>query len=85
MSNHWGGELLNSALILLVDYNFYTTLGKENTLKFINEIIVLGMDNDCNAGEILDGIGQHLRICYQCIKYAKKIDKESGICAKCAH
>ena len=83
MSNHSGSFMLNSVLRLLDDhYNFFATLNKEETLKFIKKIIQIGISEDCNDGEILDEIGKKLGICYSCIEFTADIN-EDGICAKC--
>lgn len=83
MSNHSGSFMLNNVLRLLDDhYNFFATLNKEETLKFVKKIIQIGISEDCNDSEILDEIGKKLGICYMCMEVAADIN-EDGICAKC--
>lgn len=81
MSNHDGSYLLNEVLLLLDKQKVFDFLGKEKTLAFLNEIRTIGNCHDCNNGEILDGIGGTLKVCYCCWNYSNKL--EDGICEQC--
>lgn len=83
MSNHSGSYMLNAVLHLLneEEYDFFNTIGKDKTLSFIKSILRLGTHDDCNEGEILEGIGEKLGICYGCEQYADAF--EHGLCLKC--
>lgn len=81
MSNHDGSYLLNAVINLLDEHKVFETIGKDNTQSLISEILKLKWDWDLNAGEILDGIGEKLGICYECGKYGDKLDY--GVCMKC--
>ena len=78
MSNHNGSFMLNEVLELLNNFEIFKILGKEKTLLFIEEICKIGFDNDCNDGEILEGIGEKLNICYSCKEYSECL--EGGLC-----
>ena len=54
-------------------FDIFKILGEEKTLKLLNEIRIIGFDNDCNNGEILDDIGTKLKVCYECYKYREKL------------
>ena len=81
MSNHSGSYIINNILNVLDEFNIFKILGKEETLKLLNEIRSIGYDNDCNDGEILEDIGEKLKVCYQCYEYSKKL--EYGVCEQC--
>ncbi|TSJ81474.1 MAG: hypothetical protein NMK33_03195 [Candidatus Cardinium sp.] len=82
MSNHSGSYQLNDVLILLDSYQFFETLEKEKILSLIKGIQKIGEEYDSNNGEILDGIGKKLGICYYYIEFADQMD-DYGICTKC--
>ena len=82
MSNHSGSYQLNAVLILLDAYGFFDKLDKTEILSFIKSIDCIGEEYDCNSGEILEGIGKKLGICYYCMEFADQID-DSGICTNC--
>lgn len=81
MSNHSGSYMLNEVLCLLDEQNFFKYLGKEKTLKFLNDVREVGDRYDCNEGEILEEIGEELSICYECWDYGKNF--EYGACEEC--
>lgn len=81
MSNHSGSYLANSILTLLQEYKVYDTLGKAETLRFLKEVRGITCEYDCNAGEVLDSIGEKLHVCYGCWEYVD--DFQFGECTKC--
>ncbi len=81
MSNHSGSYIINHILHALEEYDFFKTLGKEKTLKFLNKKRKLSWDFDCNNGEILEDIGEKLKVCYECYQYREKLDY--GVCEEC--
>ena len=78
MSNHAGSDLTNNILCLLDENDIFKILGKKKTLEFLDAVRLIGCENDCNDGEILDVIGEKLKICYQCWEYSEKL--QDGIC-----
>ena len=81
MSNHDGSYMLNDILILLEEYKFFTTLTKKEISKFCQKVKSIGGEHDCNNGEIFDGIGERLKICYWCFNSAEEM--VDGICKEC--
>ena len=81
MSNHSGSHMLNAVLNVLDENNVFQFLGKEKTLKFLKSIRNIGLDYDCNDGEVLDEIGEKLKVCYTCWDYSDFL--EDGICNEC--
>ena len=81
MSNHSGSYMLNTVLNILDENKVFQFLGKEKTLKFLKSIRSIGIDYDCNNGEILDEIGEKLKICYACWSYSDRL--EDGMCDEC--
>jgi hypothetical protein len=63
------------------EMEFFKTMGKEKSYKFILEIIKIGRRYDCNPGEILEQVGDELGICYYCFQQTDDI--EDGLCKKC--
>lgn len=62
MSNHAGSYMINDILYILDEYKVFDVLGKQKTLDLLNKIRKVGIENDCNDGEILDEIGEKLKI-----------------------
>ncbi|MEQ8192419.1 MAG: hypothetical protein ABRQ39_30920 [Candidatus Eremiobacterota bacterium] len=81
MSNHDGSYMLNEVLILLEKRGYFSHMNPVETKKFVNEILSIGNEYDCNDGEILEDIGEKLGICYYCMEYNKDI--EDGLCPSC--
>jgi hypothetical protein len=81
MSNHRGSYIINNILIALDNYKAFDLLGKELTIRLMNDIRVISNHNDCNPSEILDEIGEKLKICYECWKYDDNL--EYGVCEPC--
>ena len=78
MSNHDAGRLLNEVLCILEKREIFQYLGKEETLKFLREVKSAGYRHDCNDYEILDDLGERLKICYECWRYRDEL--EDGRC-----
>ena len=81
MSNHSSSYMLNDVLKMLDQYSVFDALGKEKTQSLVLEIIKISYQCDCNPGEILDGIGEHIGICHYCMNPAD--DFHDGVCKKC--
>ena len=81
MSNHGGSYMLNSLLVMLERESFFSKIGPARTVEFVSEILDLAFSYDGNSGEVLDGIGERLGICYQCRRRSDEI--EYGVCASC--
>lgn len=81
MSNHSGSWMVNEILELLEKQAVFTWLGPEKTQQMVAEILRIGGDHDCNRGEMLEGIGKRLKICYLCAQYASRLTR--GICPRC--
>ena len=67
MSNHDGSYLLNELLRLLEERGVFTQWGPEMTQQLVSDIVRLSPRYDCNPGEILEEIGERLRICHWCL------------------
>lgn len=81
MSNHSASYLLREVFILLEEEKFFESMGKEKTISFIKKVIRISQDIDCNSGEILEDIGERLKICHECIQYSEAL--KYGVCEKC--
>ena len=81
MSNHSGSYMLNATLRLLDEYQVFNFPGKQNTIKFLQDINYISNQYDGNFGEVLEELGEEWGICYECIRYSDNI--EYGICKNC--
>lgn len=81
MSNHVGGHMLNEVLQEAIEQDVFKKIGKRKTRHFLEKVLEVGWDYDCNPDEILEGIGEELGICYCCTKF--KDDLRDGMCAEC--
>lgn len=82
MSNHWGSHMLNDVIALLRRERVFECLGKGSSRRIVLEMIRRAKkDHDCNPGEILEGHGKALSLCYYCLAPAKGI--VADICRKC--
>lgn len=81
MSNHDGSYMLNYVIQILDQYNFFNNMDKNKKESFFEEIRKISWEFDCNPGEILEDIGEKIRICYACWHSAE--DLENGICLEC--
>ena len=81
MSNHSGSYMLNGLLVMLERESFFSKIGPARTAEFVFDVLGLAVDHDGNPGEVLDGIGVRLGICYQCWRRSDEL--EHGVCAAC--
>ena len=81
MSNHSGSHMLNSLLVMLERESFFSQIGPERTTEFVSDVLGLAMGYDGNLGEVLDGIGERLGICYECRRRSDAL--EHGVCTSC--
>ena len=81
MSNHSGSYMLNGLLVMLERESFFSKIGPARTAEFVSDVLGLAVDHDGNPGEVLDGIGARLGICYQCRRRSDEL--EHGVCAAC--
>ncbi len=72
MSNHAGSYMLNEVLQYLendhttsMGHAFRSMLNKDRA-KFFDEILKIGRNYDCNAGEIMSFMGGKYGFCYCC-------------------
>jgi hypothetical protein len=83
MSNHTGSYMLNDVLLLLDKYKFNRLLGREQTQRFVLDILELSKNYDCNVSEILcNGVGPRVGLCYYCLQPATEFSAEA--CLKCS-
>lgn len=82
MSNHWGSYMLNEALEALEDLSVFNQLGPEKTLQVVARFLCICDGNDGNRGEVLENIGERLRICFDCAKYSDHL--KYGLCPGCS-
>ena len=81
MSNHSGSYMLNDVLNILDKESIFEHLGRERTQNLALKILDLSFDYDCNPGEILEGIGDRVGVCYMC---RNRSDEFIGnVCKKC--
>ena len=66
MSDHLNSYLMNEVLTQLESQSFFTHIGEERTLSFVQAALALSRYHDGNPGEALAGVGQRLGICYYC-------------------
>lgn len=84
MSNHWGGELLNDALILAETQGFFEGHSSEKIRGLMIKLVELAVNRrDCNAYEILDEIGPRHGLCFCCLNAASKFSPD-GYCPTCS-
>ena len=81
MSNHSGSYMLNSLLVMLERESYFATIGPEKTAEFVSNAVSLAEEHDGNPGEVLDGIGERLGICYECLRRSDRL--EFGSCPSC--
>jgi len=84
MSNHHGSYMLNDILKLLDQSSVFEALGRQRTQTLVLEIIKISLDDDCNPGEILKGLGERLGVCYYCREPANEFDDNVDICKECS-
>lgn len=81
MSNHSGSYMLNEVLQIVMEKQIVKIEEKEKLREFAIELLRLGRRHDCNDGEILEGIGKEIGLCYCCWEATE--DLERGLCKKC--
>jgi hypothetical protein len=81
MSDHFNSYLMNEVLTQLESQSFFTHIGEERTLSFVQAALALSRYHDGNPGEALAGVGQRLGICYYC--WERGDDLRQGICGDC--
>ncbi|ADQ40212.1 hypothetical protein Calkr_0677 [Caldicellulosiruptor acetigenus I77R1B] len=83
MSNHSGSYMLNDVLYKLDELGVFKVLGEDKTLEFVQWLCEYTEEEyDTNPGEILDGIGAKLKICYSCLERKEDVN-EYGLCKEC--
>jgi hypothetical protein len=74
--------MLNEILRLLDQHLLFQSLEGERKAEIIREVVqVACREYDCNAGEILQGLGQRFGICYYCLQPAD--DLKNDMCSRC--
>ncbi len=73
--------MLNDILQLLEKRGVFSQIGLEASQQLTLGIVQLARKYDCNAGEILDEIGERLSLCIWCL--SAKQDLNEGICSDC--
>ena len=81
MSNHSGSYMLNSLLTMIERESFFSDIGRTRTVEFLSHVRRLTLEHDGNPGEVLDGIGERLGICYQC--FQQRGGLRHGVCSSC--
>ena len=81
MSDHFNSYLMNEVLVRLESESFFTHIGAERTLSFVQAALELSRYHDGNPGEALARVGQRLGICYYC--WERGDDLRQGICGEC--
>ncbi len=82
MSNHAGSSLLCEVLGILDRYGVFTRLGRAQSQQMVLEIVTRACRHyDCNSGEVLEGHGELLGICYGCLATDQELEK--GLCKRC--
>jgi hypothetical protein len=82
MSNHDGSHMLNDLIALLRRERVFERLGQKKSQRIVAEIVRRAdYEYDCRSGEILDGHGAALGLCYYCLKPAD--DVVADLCGAC--
>jgi len=81
MSNHAGSYMLNEMLQLMEQRSVFEKIGREASQQLVLEIVKLSDRYDCNAGEILEDLGERLAICSFC--RAVRPDVQNSGCGVC--
>ena len=81
MSDHFNSYLMNEVLTQLESQSFFTHIGEERTLSFVQAALALSRYHDGNPGEAFAGVAQRLGICYYC--WERGDDLRQGICGDC--
>ena len=81
MSNHSGSYLANELLTWFYDTGVTQNWDKKQRAALASKLWSICSDYDCNMGEILEGLGDKLHICYYCNRVKKRI--KDDLCAEC--
>ena len=81
MSNHSGSYMLNKVLNMLLSHSAFDCLDAEKTQSIVLALLKIADDYDCNPGEILEGIGERLGVCYYCQSAAQNFRER--VCLNC--
>jgi hypothetical protein len=82
MSNHSGSYMLNEIISLLNREQVFEFWGKERTQRIMLEMLSRATSEyDCNPGEVLEGHGTTLGLCYDCKLPADNVVDD--LCQKC--
>lgn len=77
-------EVQSRILLTMEKHGIFSKLKPEEIQSMIKEIVNVSEEYDCNAHEILEGIGKRLKICYYCLNFVNKFAHGSyGICEDC--
>jgi hypothetical protein len=75
--------MLNDVLRKLDELNVFEFLGEDKTAEFVQWLCEYTYDvYDTNPGEILDGIGHKVKVCYYCLQKKDDVDAD-GLCSEC--
>ena len=75
MSNHWGSHMLNEALEALDELSVLSQIGPERTLQVVAKFLYISDGNDGNRYEVLENIGDRLRVCFDCARYSVQLEE----------
>jgi len=82
MSNHSGSYMLNEIISVLNREQVFEFWGKERTQRIMLEMLSRATSEyDCNPGEVLEGHGTTLGLCYDCKLPADNVVDD--LCQKC--
>jgi hypothetical protein len=73
--------MLNNVLEVLEEEQVFAQLGRTKSIQLVQRIVHMSFGYDCNRGEILEGIGARLGICYGCAKVTQELT--DGLCREC--
>ena len=59
----------------------FEQVGPEKTQQVVAEFLRIAGENDGNRHEVLEAIGERLRICYGCANYSDQL--QAGLCPDC--
>ena len=82
MSDHTGSHMLNDIIRMLKEEQVLESIGLPKSQEVITKLVgIASREYDCNAGEILEGHTDSLRLCYCCLSISTNL--ESGLCSNC--
>ena len=85
MSNHQGSYMVNKILQTMEKHGIFSILKPEEIQPMIKDIVNITTNYyDCNASEVLEGVGKRLKICYYCLNLVDNFAPGTyGICVDC--